>query len=55
MRQQSLNAAVVESARGARLVKPAHTRKIDSLVALSMACAVAVETPEAAPARLWGV
>ena len=52
MRQQALNATLVESGRGVRLAKTAATRKIDSLVALSMASAAAVETVTT-PAKLW--
>jgi phage terminase large subunit-like protein len=53
MRQQALNAVLIESPRGVRLAKTTHAKKIDSLVALSMACSVCVETPVSEPARLW--
>jgi phage terminase large subunit-like protein len=54
LRQQALNATVVESSRGIRITKAVASRKVDAIVALAMACAVAVETPAQEPARLWG-
>jgi phage terminase large subunit-like protein len=54
LRRQALNATVIESPRGIRLSKPTAGRKVDALVALSMAVAVAVETPVSAPLMLWG-
>jgi phage terminase large subunit-like protein len=53
LRAQAMNATVVESARGIRITKPTAGRKVDAVVALAMACAVAVETPALEPVRLW--
>jgi phage terminase large subunit-like protein len=54
LRQQALNATVVESPRGIRITKAVASRKVDAIVALAMACAVCVETPARAPVALWG-
>jgi phage terminase large subunit-like protein len=54
LRQQALNATVVESPRGIRITKAVASRKVDAIVALAMAVAVAVETPARAPVALWG-
>jgi phage terminase large subunit-like protein len=43
LRQQAMQAVAVESARGWRLAKEKSSHKIDSTVALSMACVAALE------------
>jgi hypothetical protein len=53
LREQALNAVAVESAHGLRIAKEKASRKIDSLVALAMACTAAVSQPALAPAQVW--
>ena len=53
LREQALNATLVESAHGLRIAKERASKKIDSLVALAMACTAAVAEPQLAPAQLW--
>jgi len=53
LREQALNAVAVESAHGLRIAKEKASRKIDSLVALAMACTAAVSQPVLAPAHVW--
>lgn len=43
LRQQALNAVAVESSRGWRLAKEKASKKIDAVVALSMACVAALD------------
>jgi hypothetical protein len=50
MRQQAMNTIAVESPRGFRIAKEKASRKIDSIVALSMACVAALDAPP--PAHL---
>jgi len=45
LRQQALNAVAVESARGWRLAKEKASKKIDGIVALSLAALVALDAP----------
>jgi len=44
LRQQALNTIAIETPRGFRIAKEKASRKIDLIVALSMACVAAVET-----------
>jgi phage terminase large subunit-like protein len=53
LRAQPLNVVAVESSRGYRLAKEKATKKIDAMVALSMACVEALNAPKYVPARLW--
>jgi len=53
LREQALNATLVESAHGLRIAKEKASKKIDSLVALAMAVTAAVAEPVLAPARMW--
>jgi phage terminase large subunit-like protein len=53
LRAQPLNVVAVESSRGYRLAKEKATKKIDAMVALSMACVAALNAPKYVPARLW--
>jgi phage terminase large subunit-like protein len=43
LRQQALNTVAVENPRGWRIAKEKTSKKIDSIVALSMACVAAIE------------
>jgi phage terminase large subunit-like protein len=45
LRAQALNTVAVESSRGWRIAKESTNKKIDAIVALSMACMVAIEEP----------
>ena len=49
LRQQAMNAVAVETPRGFRIAKEKASRKIDAIVALSMACVAAVDTPVYVP------
>ena len=53
MRAQALNTVASESPRGFRIAKEKASRKIDSIVALSMACVAALDTPVREPYRIW--
>jgi phage terminase large subunit-like protein len=53
LRAHALNVVAVESSRGYRLAKEKATKKIDAMVALSMACVAALDAPKYVPARLW--
>jgi phage terminase large subunit-like protein len=53
LREQALNATLVESAHGLRIAKEKASKKIDSLVALSMACVAAVAKPVLPAAHVW--
>jgi phage terminase large subunit-like protein len=53
LRQQALNTVALESARGWRLAKERQSRKIDAIVALSMACVAALSGPAQDPPRIW--
>jgi phage terminase large subunit-like protein len=59
LRQQALNTIAVESPRGWRIAKDKTTKKIDAIVALAMACRVAMERARtdysAAMVRLRGL
>ncbi len=46
LRQQALNAVAVESSRGWRIAKERASKKIDGIVALSMACVAALDGRE---------
>lgn len=46
LRQQGLNAVAVETPRGFRIAKEKASRKIDAIVALSMACCAALDYPQ---------
>lgn len=54
LRQQALNAIAVETPRGFRLAKDKASKKIDAIVALSMACCAALDYPELPPLQLLG-
>ena len=43
LRQHALNAVAIESTRGWKLAKEKTSKKIDAVVALSMACVAALE------------
>ena len=43
LRQQALNTVAVENPRGFRIAKDKASKKIDAIVALAMACCVAIE------------
>ena len=45
LRQQAMNTVAIESPRGFRIAKEKASRKIDSIVALAMACCAALEAP----------
>ena len=45
LRAQALNTVAVESSRGWRIAKEKTSKKIDAIVALSMACTAAIESP----------
>jgi phage terminase large subunit-like protein len=49
MRAQALSVVAVESPRGFRLAKEKASRKIDLIVALSMACLAALDEPSSPP------
>ena len=49
MRAQALSTVAVESPRGFRLAKEKAGKKIDLIVALSMACLAALDEPPGAP------
>jgi phage terminase large subunit-like protein len=49
VRQQALNAVAVENPRGFRIAKEKASRKIDAIVALSMACVGLLDRPAMAP------
>jgi phage terminase large subunit-like protein len=53
LRAQALNTVAVENPRGYRIAKGKASRKIDAIVALSMACVAALDVPKYEPARLW--
>lgn len=54
LRQQALNAVAVESSRGWRLAKEKASKKIDAIVALSMACVAALDgRPRTTEIRMW--
>lgn len=46
LRQQAMNAIAIETARGFRIAKEKASKKIDSIVALSMAVCCALDFPE---------
>ena len=45
LRQQALNTVAVENPRGWRIAKEKASKKIDSIVALAMACVAALDSP----------
>jgi phage terminase large subunit-like protein len=47
LRQQAMNTTGIESPRGFRIAKEKASKKIDAIVALSMACCAALDTPMA--------
>jgi phage terminase large subunit-like protein len=53
MRQQALNTVAIESPRGFRIAKEKASRKIDAIVALSLACVAALDAPVRPPFRVW--
>jgi phage terminase large subunit-like protein len=61
LRQQALNTVAVESPRGWRIAKEKTSRKIDAIVALSLACTAALASPGATSlsdehiAQLWTI
>ena len=54
LRQQALNTVAVESPRGWRIAKEKASKKIDAIVALAMACKVAMERPKKLTRATWG-
>ncbi len=53
LREQALNTVAVESSRGWRIAKEKASKKIDAIVALSMACTAALDAPLYVPLRIW--
>ena len=53
LRQQALNAVAIETPRGLRIAKEKASKKIDAIVALSMACCAALDHPAREPLDLW--
>jgi phage terminase large subunit-like protein len=51
LRQQAMNTVAIETPRGFRIAKEKASKKIDAIVALSMACVAAVES--GLPLRCW--
>jgi phage terminase large subunit-like protein len=49
LRQQALNCVAVETPRGVRITKEKASKKIDAIVALSMACVAALDGPAPRP------
>jgi hypothetical protein len=49
LREQALNAVAIENPQGFRLAKEKASRKIDGMVALSMACVAALDGPAPRP------
>jgi hypothetical protein len=49
LRAQALNTIAIERARGWRIAKEKASRKIDAIVALSMACVAALDQPVSGP------
>jgi phage terminase large subunit-like protein len=49
LREQALNCVAVETAQGFRLAKEKASKKIDAIVALSMACVAALDQPMLPP------
>lgn len=45
LREHALNTVAVENPRGWRIAKEKARKKIDSIVALAMACVAALDTP----------
>ncbi len=54
LRQQALNTIAVESTRGFRIAKEKASKKIDGIVALSLACVACLDQPQYVPVALWG-
>ena len=53
LRAQALNTVAIESSRGWRIGKEKASRKIDAIVALSMAMVAALDTPRPARLDIW--
>ncbi|MFB3073894.1 MAG: hypothetical protein ACE1Z6_01810 [Candidatus Methylomirabilales bacterium] len=49
LRQQAMNAVGIESVRGVRIAKASASRKVDGIVALSIACCAAIDVPVSTP------
>lgn len=54
LRAQALHTVAVENPRGFRIAKEKASKKIDAIVACSMACVAALDAPAYVPVRLWG-
>ena len=49
LREQALHTVAIETGRGLRIAKEKVSKKVDAIVALSMACVAAVDTPAGPP------
>jgi phage terminase large subunit-like protein len=49
LREQALNTVAIETGRGFRIAREKASHKIDAIVALSMACVAALDTPAGPP------
>ena len=54
LRQQAMNAVGIEGTRGVRIAKASASRKVDVIVALSMACCAALDVPVRLPLLIFG-
>lgn len=54
LRQQAMNTVAIETPRGFRIAKEKASRKIDAVVALSMACVAAVDAGTGSPFDITG-
>lgn len=54
LRQQAMNTVAIETPRGFRIAKEKASRKIDAIVALSMACVAALDHCQLPPLELLG-
>ncbi len=52
LRQQAMNTVGIEGTRGVRIAKASASRKVDAMVALSMACIAAIDVPVREPLRI---
>lgn len=52
LREQALNCVAIETSNGFRIAKERASKKIDGIVALSMACVAVLDTPKQEPLRL---
>jgi phage terminase large subunit-like protein len=53
LREQALNTIAIETPRGFRIAKEKASKKIDAIVALSMACVAALDVPVHPPLMMW--